>query len=345
MVLLIFIDGIGLGPLGAHNPFEGAPVEVLAPLAHRPPPKGVHCAFIDAWLGHPGLPQSATGQAVIFTGEDAIEEAGGHWSGTPTPRLVRFIQKHSIFARAKERGIEAAFLNAYDPRRISHLERVMRGDQRPIRRHPPSATSWAALVEGAKMKTFDDVRAGRAATFDFTGEVLRAFGVSAPYVSIPDAARAVVRGAREVKLAAFETFLTDKAGHSQDTTWARTEIVRVDRFLKEILKAIDPTRDLVVITSDHGNLEDVSTRSHTLAPLPLLAHGLEAEKFVEGMATLKDIAPRLLMRASVSPCRIAKTSVLCRICTGGLHESNGFAEDRGHGCGRFGAYRRCDDGL
>lgn len=301
MVLLIFIDGIGLGPLGAHNPFDGAPVEILAPLAHRPPPKGLACTFVDASLGHPGLPQSATGQAVIFTGQDAIAEAGGHWSGAPTPRIVRFIQKHSIFARARESGIEAAFLNAYDARRASHLERVIAGEERAMRRHPPSAVSWAALAGGTRIRTFDDVRAGRAATFDFTGEVLRAFGVGAPRVSISEAARAVLDGAREVRLGAFETFLTDKAGHTQDMTWARTEIVRVDRFLQAMITAADPRRDLVVMTSDHGNLEDLSTRSHTLSRVPLFAFGRDAEKFVEGVVTLKDIAPRLLAMASVSP--------------------------------------------
>lgn len=297
MVLLVFIDGIGLGPLGAQNPFENAPLEVLAPLAHRPAPKGVFCTFVDASLGHPGLPQSATGQAVIFTGEDAIAEAGGHWSGAPTPRIARFIEKHSIFAKARESGIAAAFLNAYDPRRAAHLERVMRGDERPIRRHPPSATSWAALARNGSIYTFDDVRAGRAATFDFTGEVLRAFGVRAPSLSIPEAARNVLQGAREVKLAAFETFLTDKAGHAQDMTWARTEILRVDRFLASLFEITSPERDLVVVTSDHGNLEDLSTRAHTMAPVPLFAYGRNANEFIHGARSLLDVAPRLLAAA------------------------------------------------
>jgi hypothetical protein len=293
MVLLVFIDGIGLGPLGAQNPFEGAPIEVLAPLAHRPPMKGLACTFVDATLGHPGLPQSATGQAVIFTGEDAIAEAGGHWSGAPTPRISRFIEKHSIFARAREEGIPAAFLNAYDPRRAAHLERVVRGDEKPVRRHPPSATSWAALVRGGSVRTFDDVKAGRAATFDFTGEVLRAFGVNAPDVSIVQSAKNVLNGAREVKLAAFETFLTDKAGHEQEMTWARTEILRVDRFLAALIANVKGD-DLVVITSDHGNLEDLSTKSHTLARVPLFAYGRRAEEFVRDATSLLDVAPRLL---------------------------------------------------
>lgn len=292
MILLVFIDGIGLGPLGAHNPFEGAPIEVLRPLAHEKPVRGLACTFVDATLGHPGLPQSATGQAVIFTGEDAIAEAGGHWSGAPTPRISRFIEKHSVFARAREMGKRAAFLNGYDPRRARHLERVVRGEERPNRRHPPSATSWAALVRGGAIRTFDDVRAGRAATFDFTGEVLRAFGIDAPKITIEQAAKNVLAGARETDLAAFEIFLTDKAGHAQEMTWARSEIVRVDRFLSALF-AHSASDDLIVITSDHGNLEDLGTKSHTLSPVPLFAYGHSAETFVRDARSLLDIAPRI----------------------------------------------------
>jgi hypothetical protein len=297
MVLLVFIDGIGLGPFGAANPFVGAPLEVLAPLGGGRAPTGLKCNYIDATLGHPGLPQSATGQAVIFTGGDAIAEAGGHWSGAPTPRIARFITERSVFARARERGLSSAFLNAYDPRRAAHLARVVSGHERPMRRHPPSATSWAALARGGSVRTFEDVKEGRAATFDFTGEVLRAFGVQAPRVSIAQAARAVARGAKEVSLAAFEIFLTDKAGHAQDMAWARSEIVRVDRFLSHLLSEIDGSKDLVVVTSDHGNLEDLSTRSHTMGKVPLFSFGHRAGDFVAGARSLLDVAPRLLERA------------------------------------------------
>jgi phosphopentomutase len=145
-----------------------------------------------------------------------------------------------------------------------------------------------------------DARAGRAVTFDFTGEVLRAFGVPAPRRSIEDAARTLAAAAREVDLAVFETFLTDKAGHAQDVGWARHEIARVERFLAALLDAVDPRDTLVVVTSDHGNLEDLSTRSHTRAPVPLMAAGggtgeeSAACAFVRGARSLRDVAPRLL---------------------------------------------------
>ena len=77
-------------------------------------------------------------------------------------------------------------------------------------------------------------------------------------------------------------------------TWARHEIARLERFLVALFDAVDPREQLVVVTSDHGNLEDLSTRSHTRAPVPLLAFGRGARAFVEGARSLLDVAPRLI---------------------------------------------------
>ncbi len=296
--LLVFIDGIGYGARGPQNPFDGAPVSVLAPLGGGAGHPGVVYGALDASLGHPGLPQSATGQAILFTGDDAIALAGGHWSGNPTPRIASLVARRSILARARERGGTSAFLNAYDARRVAHVTRVVRGEERANRRHPPSASSWAALAGGGALRTFDDVRAGRAATFDLTGELLGHFGVDAPRVTIAGAAAAVARGAAEVDLALFELFLTDKAGHAQDVGWARHELFRTDLFLRELLRAVEPLEQLVVVTSDHGNLEDLSTRSHTRNPVPLAAFGRDAADFVAGATSLLDVAPRLLAHSA-----------------------------------------------
>src|SRR5262245_47915785 len=98
--LLVFIDGIGVGRPGAQNPFDGAPVRILAPLAGWTPTRTgdprVAYTTLDATLGHPGLPQSATGQAAIFTGQDAIAIAGGHVSGYPTRALADLLARESM---------------------------------------------------------------------------------------------------------------------------------------------------------------------------------------------------------------------------------------------------------
>jgi 2,3-bisphosphoglycerate-independent phosphoglycerate mutase len=240
------------------------------------------------------LPQSATGQAAIFTGQDAVAVAGGHREGYPTRAVGDLVARLSILARARKMGRTAALLNAFDAKRAARLTRVARGEEPRSREARLSATAQAALADGGELRTLDDVRAGRAITFDFTGEVCRAFGLDAPFRSIDAAARTLASAAVDLDLALFETFLTDKAGHSQDIAWARHEIARVERFLAALLDAVDPARQLVVVTSDHGNLEDLSTRSHTRALVPLMAFGPGSTEFVRGARSLLDVAPRIL---------------------------------------------------
>lgn len=295
-VLLVFVDGIGIGRPGAPNPFDGAAVRVLAPLVEgRAGDERGAVAAIDASLGHPGLPQSATGQATIFTGQDAVAVAGGHREGYPTRAVGDLILRGSVLAAARASGRRAALLNAFDPARGEVIARIARGEERAERRGPrPSASALAGLAGGGELRTLDDARLGRAVTFDFTGEVLRSFGVDAPSRSLEGAAETLAGAASELDLAIFETFLTDKAGHAQDMAWARHEIARVERFLAALLEAVSPREQLVVVTSDHGNLEDLSTRSHTRARVPLMAFGEGASEFVRGARLLLDVAPRLL---------------------------------------------------
>jgi hypothetical protein len=271
-------------------------VRILAPLVEgHPGDPRVALEPIDASLGHPGLPQSATGQASIFTGHDAVAVAGGHREGYPTRAVGELILRASVLARVRALGGRSALLNAFDRARGERIARIARGEERPVRGGPkPSASALTALAGDGELRTIEDAREGRAVTFDFTGEVLRAFGVEAPARSLEEAAQTLARAASELDLALFEVFLTDKAGHSQDMTWARHEIVRVERFLAALLDAVDPREQLVVVTSDHGNLEDLSTRSHTLARVPLMAFGDTAEEFVRGARSLLDVAPRLL---------------------------------------------------
>jgi phosphopentomutase len=53
---------------------------------------------------------------------------------------------------------------------------------------------------------------------------------------------------------------------------------------------------LVLITSDHGNMEDMSTRRHTDAMVPALVIGGKTarDEFTQGMKEITDIAPAIL---------------------------------------------------
>lgn len=279
-VLLVFIDGIGFGTAGAHNPFDGAARSVLAPLAGRGAgvPPGWSLVPLDASLGVPGLPQSATGTATLLTGVNVSRAIGEHLWAFPDARVRAVIEEHSILRRARERGLRTAYLNAFPPERAHPEARVPRG-----------ACTCAALAGGGTLRTLDALHAGYAATFDLTHEVARAYGLALPLRTMAQAAGAVAAGARGVDLALFELFLTDKAGHSQNVAWGRHEVARSERFLEALVQHLDPREDTVVVASDHGNLEDLSTRGHTLAAVPGLAWGHDAAALVHGWRDLTDV--------------------------------------------------------
>lgn len=58
----------------------------------------------------------------------------------------------------------------------------------------------------------------------------------------------------------------------------------------------DDTEGLILITSDHGNLEDLSTRRHTLNPVPLLIIGAQSlrDEFFHRIKDLAGVAPAIL---------------------------------------------------
>ena len=185
---------------------------------------------------------------------------------------------------------EYLLITDLDEDRAARATRIVRGEEPRTRAFPVSASTICGAGSGGTLRTGRDVARGAAATFDLTGDIVRGFGYPAPLRTPAEAARAVLRGARELDLSYFEIFLTDKAGHAQDTTWARHEIDRTERFLAELLARTRPDRELVVVTSDHGNLEDLSTRSHTRADVPVLAWGRGSEAFLAGLGPRPDLA-------------------------------------------------------
>src|ERR1051325_10706613 len=114
-VLLIFIDGVGIGTRGDHNPLDGLASEFFSVFQGEEPrlPFGGRMAITDARLGVEGLPQSATGQTTILTGVNASRLIGRHLHGYASPRLKEVLAEHSIYKQIVARGHSATFANAY----------------------------------------------------------------------------------------------------------------------------------------------------------------------------------------------------------------------------------------
>lgn len=307
-ILLIFVDGVGLGPASESNPLSTVATPNLTALlggsltrdtcqrlSEYPGgdrgPDGPVLVALDARLGVEGLPQSATGQTALFTGVNAPKHLGRHVTAFPGPRLKALINQHGLLRRARKAGLEVTFANAYTDRYFERVETERRG------RH--SATTLTALAAGIRLRSVEELLEGEAVTWDVTRH---RFGAArspseAPVHSLTpvapeEAGRHLALMAARHHLTLWETFLTDLAGHRRFEVTAEEALTRVDGLLGGVF-AHRPRNLTVVLTSDHGNVEDESHTTHTENPVPLLALGPRAERF-RSLSRLTDVAPMIL---------------------------------------------------
>ncbi|HOT96272.1 MAG TPA: hypothetical protein PLN61_07660 [bacterium] len=290
-ILLVFVDGLGIGP---HDPDTNPCCRPGLRLLHqccaalfpnRVEPDGVALG-LDATLGVEGLPQSATGQTALLTGVNSAQLLGRHLNAFPNKALREVIAGHNILKRCTDLGYRAAFLNTFRPpffdldpfAIISHL----------------SVTSVSNLYAGLRFFDLDDLRAGRSVYQDITGASLRDHGFDVPLLSPREAGAVIGRASRLYDFSLFEYFQTDVAGHSRDFGRALPILLRLEDFLASLLETVDRANTLVLVTSDHGNIEDLSVKGHTRNPAMTLLFGCGREEIAAQLHTLTDVTPTLL---------------------------------------------------
>jgi 2,3-bisphosphoglycerate-independent phosphoglycerate mutase len=303
--LFIFLDGVGLGADDLEkNPFARAEMPGLKALLEgrrllldSAPLESQRASLLalDACLGVGGLPQSATGQAVLLTGQNVPQKLGYHYGPKPNPEVAEFLTNGNLFNAVRQSGRRAAFLNAYPQR---YFEGIDSG------RRLYSAIPLAAASAGVPLLTTADLYAGQAIAADFTAQGWRDhLGMSnAPVLEAFQAGQRLAQLAQLVDFAFFEYWLSDYAGHGQDMQIACQLLETIDQVLEGLLEAWDDQDGLVLITSDHGNLEDLSTRRHTANPVPALLIGAPElrRQFSDGLENLTGVAPAILRTLQVS---------------------------------------------
>lgn len=290
-LLLVFVDGVGLAPAGPGNPLDKAPTPTLRRLLGGPlvaervgSRAGTALAALDATLGVEGLPQSATGQTALLTGVNAAAEMGRHVSAFPGPRLRRLIERHGLLGRLRAAGHAVTFANAYSR---GFLRACERGEARR------SVTTCLVQAAGLDFRTEEELAAGRAVAWDITRELFIArTGAAVEPVSAAAAGAHLAAVAGRHRFTLFETFLTDLAGHRRVAVTPSEAIARVDGLLAGLVAAA-PDDLTLLVTSDHGNVEDSGTRGHTRNPVPLVAAGPLAERFAP-LRSILDVAPTVV---------------------------------------------------
>jgi hypothetical protein len=293
-VLLFFIDGIGVGPGDPSvNPLAADERPVLRLTADRTPesaragvPARAH--GLDASLGVPGLPQSATGQTAILTGVNAPAAVGHHVSGLPGPTLRRILAERSLLKSLTEQGRIATFLNAFGPRFFEAAPAARR----------LSATTLATMAAGVPLRNWEDLAEGRAVVHDLTHWRMRDYGFDLPRREPEEAGAIIAREAMRADFSLFEYFETDRAAHAMDRKAADRCLSDLSAALETVLGEADLRELLVLVASDHGNLEDLRIKTHTKNPAFFAAWG--AWDGLPEPRSLLDIAPLVREALGVS---------------------------------------------
>jgi hypothetical protein len=283
-VILIFIDGWGLGPGDPEkNPFFRFKLPFISKCIEK------NCRPVDACLDVEGLPQSATGQTALLTGQNAPGILGRHVEGFPNRELIRILETENVYKKILSMGLSCDFLNAYQHEFFT----------RKKSKRFWSCTTVSAMAGLGRVRTLEMLVKGRAVYQEITNRLLIERGYQVPLISPEKAAQNLVECSRELAFSLFEYFQTDRCGHSRDMGLAREILGHLERFLKHIAENLDPEEDLLVITSDHGNIEDMSTKLHTRNPVPLIALGPGKQEFMDGINNICQIQPAIL--ESLSP--------------------------------------------
>ena len=297
-ILFLFLDGIGLGEDNPEiNPFVRANMPYLESLLGGKKITKSAAPFesdiatlkaIDPNLGVKGLPQSATGQAVLLTGINIPAELGYHYGPKPNPEVAQYLNGQTIFSKTINAGKKTALLNAYPPRYFDGIDSGKR---------LYSSIPLALTNAGIPLFTEKDYYAGNALSADFTGEGWRTFlgFKDAPLFDPESAGSNLANLASQYDFSFFEYWASDYAGHKQDMDWAVRQLEILDGMLKGMLSGSNGKIDLLLITSDHGNMEDLGTRKHTASNVPLLLFGNKTNR--DAFASVSDltgVAPAIL---------------------------------------------------
>ncbi|MCX6583274.1 MAG: sulfatase-like hydrolase/transferase [Candidatus Aminicenantes bacterium] len=329
-ILFIFLDGVGIGGSADNNPFFAAKSAFLpfytANNTGQRLPDGAPIKAIDATLGVDGLPQSATGQTSLFTGENIPAMVNGHKGSYPDKTMRRIIKEKNLLSRLRNKNLDARFINVYpfyaQLFTYPHIDIEADGSFLFSEKFPPlfkkriSVTTCMSIAN--RMTPFDetDIIRENALYQDYSNlslihsleeaqksgklnGLLKDAAVpgqpppTLPLFSPGKAAEILFKASQKYDFLLYEYFLTDVFGH-RNTFAERVRLVRqLDRLVGRLISLLDKKRDTLLITSDHGNLEDGAALTHTRNPVPLVVWGNRSHELRENIHSLVDVTPAL----------------------------------------------------
>jgi hypothetical protein len=293
-ILFLFLDGIGIGAATDSNPLAKREYPAFRRLAHHQRWQLPFPSYnapdhvvrpIDATLGIDGLPQSGTGQGTLFTGINCAEVVGRHFGPFPHSKTHSILNERNVFEQLRELPApipSMAFANAFPPQFFTAARRRS------------TVTTHCCLASNVPLRDQTKLQNRQAVSADLTNRHWRTeLGLDVPERTVAEAATVLASVTHHNAFTLFEYFLTDKVGHRRVDTAPEVLLDELDQFLETLVEHLNPSDDTLILTSDHGNLEDTSHTQHTRNPVPLLVYGWAAPFFSDAM-DLTDVTPAVV---------------------------------------------------
>lgn len=291
-VIFLFIDGVGLGKENDSNPFMQHRYTGFSAMAgdqafskNASELMDVNHLFkkVDATLGIEGLPQSGTGQTTLFSGENAAEIIGKHFGPFPHSGIKHLLKEQSLFLKAQQLGKSCNFVNAYPDIFFKKARQRKRW----------SCTTLMTKSANIDLNTTVEVKNGEALTAELTQQAWREqLDINVPVISPEAAADRLLKQSEKYDLLLHEYYLTDKAGHSKELERAAKFLSVYDRFLCRLINN-KMKNTTIVLSSDHGNVEDLAIKTHTFNDVPLFVYGPGAED-LHNSDSIVDVTPGII---------------------------------------------------
>lgn len=303
-MIFVFLDGVGIGKPDAQNPFYAAKTAFLPFYEGASLPDGTPVKAIDATLNTAGIPQSASGQTSLFSGQNIPALIGGHKGSYPNKIMRKILKEHNLFKILAGDGIKGRYINAY-PRHAELFaapnvelddEGVLHFSEKfpELFKRRISVTTCMLIANRTIPFDIPDIEAGRSLFQEFSNKYLNDRGAQLPEFSPEKAGEIIYNVSREYDFILYEYFQTDVYAHRRTFAETCELITNLDQLFGKLLSLLDKEQDTLLMTSDHGNLEDSSTRAHTRNPVPLLVWGKGAGLLRERINSIADVSPAIV---------------------------------------------------
>lgn len=287
--LFFFIDGFGIGKRSKNNPLYNQGlwkhlIGLKGLTSNNIISKKNYCVIpTDAHLGIKGIPQSASGQSALFTGQNAPKLVEGHITGFPGETLKALIEEHSFLKRMKEKGFDVTSANAYSKKYFKEVKE---------RNRRVSASTLTIQASKVPFRMMEELQEGRAVFMDITHHFLKLRYPHLKTIGTKRAAKNMLGLLEDHDLVMFEYFLTDYMGHRGTKQDKKLILKNLNGFLKALVQNADLKKHTIVICSDHGNIEEATSRKHSHNKVPTIVFSKNQKTknwFIQRVKNLTDV--------------------------------------------------------